>query len=383
MHPESATLPSKPMISNGFELLTPYDLGPVRLRNRMVMAPMTRSRAGAGGVPTALAATYYAQRASAGLIVTEATQISPQGIGYPDTPGIHTEEQVEGWRRVTDAVHARGGRIFLQLWHVGRVSHSSMQPGGARPVAPSAIGLEGQVHTEEGPRPYETPRALEAREIPGLVRQFADGARRAREARFDGVELHGANGYLIDQFLRDGANRRRDGYGGSATRRARFLLEVTEAVTAVWGPERVGVRLSPTSAHAGMTDSDPETTFAVAAQALSRFGLGYLHVVAPGATDPATLEHRILRTVRECFGAPLILNGGLDRERGEAALARWLADLVSFAVLFLANPDLPERFAEDAPLNAPDRRTFYGGDERGYTDYPTRESVRAASRRIS
>lgn len=369
---------SQTVTATPLALLERFKLGPHRLRNRMVMAPMTRSRAGEAGVPAPLAATYYEQRASAGLIVSEATQVSPQGVGYPGTPGIHTREQVVGWRRVTEAVHAKGGRIFLQLWHVGRVSHPSMQPEGGRPVAPSALAPEGTIFTANGPRPFETPRPLEPGEIPGVVRQFAEGARRALDAGFDGVELHGASGYLIDQFLRDGTNRRTDAYGGSLEGRARFLLEVTEAVTRIWGPERVGVRLSPTNAFNSMSDTDPQTTFGFVAGALSPFGLAYLHVVAPGALDPSTSEHRIVRAMRDGFGGAIVLNGGLGREEGEAALARGLADLVSFGVLFLANPDLPERFAEAAPLNIPDRHSFYGGGERGYTDYPTRDAARAA-----
>jgi N-ethylmaleimide reductase len=239
------------------DLFAPFDLGGLALPNRIVMAPMTRNRAGPGNVPTALNAEYYAQRASAGLIVTEATQVSPQGVGYPGTPGIHTDAQVEGWRRVTDAVHRAGGRIFLQLWHVGRISHPSLQPDGVLPVAPSAIAAEGEAFTPRGLQPFVVPRALEVAEIPGVVAQFEEGAWRAQAAGFDGVEIHGANGYLIDQFLRDGTNRRTDRYGGSVENRARFLLEVTEAVAGVWGADRVGVRLSPWSDFNSMRDSDP------------------------------------------------------------------------------------------------------------------------------
>jgi N-ethylmaleimide reductase len=360
-------------------LLSPVQLGPYALPNRMVMAPMTRCRAGEGNVPTDLTATYYKQRASAGLIVTEATQVSPQGVGYPHTPGIHSDAQTEGWKKVTAAVHSRGGRIFLQLWHVGRISHSSFQPGGALPVAPSAIAAEGTSRTLAGPQPFETPRALDLAEIPGVVQQFAEGARRAQEAGFDGVEIHGANGYLPDQFLRDGTNRRTDAYGGSIEKRARFLLEVTEAVARVWGTKRVGVRLSPLSPFNSMSDSDPVATFGYAVAQLDRFGLAYLHLASmPGAIQTGSAEQAMVHRLRESFSGPLILNGGFDQKKGDAALAACLADLVCFGTLFLANPDLPERFAESAPLNAPDPSTFYGGGEHGYTDYPVRDAVAAA-----
>lgn len=354
-------------------LFTPVQVGPYTLPNRIVMAPMTRNRAGAGNVPTDLMTVYYTQRSSAGLIVTEATQVAQEGQGYISTPGIHSDEQIEGWRKVTDAVHARGGRIFLQLWHVGRVSHFLFQPNGGAPVAPSAIPLEGSTFTPEGPKPFSAPRALETAEIPGVVAQYADGARRALAAGFDGVEIHGANGYLIDQFLRDGTNHRTDVYGGPVENRARFLLEVTAAVVGVWGADRVGVRLSPTGAFNGMSDSDPAKTFGYAVRELDRFGLAYLHVVEPlGSPEPLVAPR-----LREAFRGPFILNGGFERETSSAALLEGRADLISFGSLYLANPDLPERFAEGAPLNTPDRTTFYGGDHRGYTDYPTREVVAA------
>jgi N-ethylmaleimide reductase len=353
-------------------LLSPVEVGPYTLRNRIVMAPMTRNRAGEGNAPTPAVETYYRQRASAGLIVTEGTQVSLQGVGYPGTPGIHTDEQVEAWRRVTAAVHAEGGRIFLQLWHVGRVSDPALQPGGGLPVAPSALAAEGLFRTPTGTQPFIVPRALDLAEIPGVIAQFTDGAERSLAAGFDGVEIHGANGYLLDQFLRDGSNHRTDDYGGTVEKRARFLLEVTEEVARVWGPERVGVRLSPQSAFNGMADSDPLATFGHAAAALDRFGLAYLHLVAP--------EPEMARHLRERFSGPLILNGGYTRESGDVVVASGLADLVSFGTLFLANPDLPERFAEGAPLNSPDRKTFYGGGEEGYTDYPTRQQVGASSR---
>ena len=354
-------------------LLTPVQLGPYTLRNRSVMAPMTRSRAGQGNVPGELAATYYAQRAGAGLIVTEGSQVSEQGVGYPNTPGIHTDAQVQGWRRVTDAVHARDGRIFLQLWHVGRASHPSMQPGGALPVAPSAIAPAGSIYTSTGPQPFVAPRALETDEIADVVRDFAQGARRALDAGFDGVEIHGANGYLVDQFLRDGTNQRTDRYGGSAENRVRFLREVAEAVAEVWGANRVGVRVSPLGEFNDMRDSDPVATFGHAAEALKPLGLAYLHVVEPlpaGGEAPAA-ANRITPVLRSAFGGTVIVNGGYDRDTAEAALAAGEGDLVAFGVPFLANPDLLDRFAAGAPLNEPDRAAFYGGTERGYTDYPT------------
>ncbi len=353
------------------DLFSPFQLGPLSLPNRTVMAPMTRNRAGPGNVPGPLNATYYAQRASAGLIVSEATQVSPQGLGYPGTPGIHSAEQVAGWRLVTDAVHRAGGRIFLQLWHVGRISHPSLQPGGALPVAPSAIAPSGQAWTLDGMKPYVTPHALEAAEIAEIVEDFRRGARNARQAAFDGVELHGANGYLVDQFLRDGANRRTDGYGGSAQNRTRFLVEVTEAVVGEWGGARVGVRLSPTNPFNDMADSNPAATFAAAAGALERFGLAYLHIVEPAAGDPVTAgEVPDLKFLRKIWRGALIGNKGYDLARANAVIRGGTADLVSFATLFLANPDLPERFRRGGPFNPPERKTFYGGSAAGYTDYP-------------
>jgi N-ethylmaleimide reductase len=358
-------------------LFSPGQAGAAILNNRIVMAPMTRSRAGQARTPNALMATYYEQRASAGLIVTEGTQISPQGIGYPGTPGIHTDAQVAAWREVTDAVHARGGRIFVQLWHVGRISHPELQPGGALPVAPSAIAPAGLALTETGQHPFVTPRALDTREIAEVVQQYADAARRAREAGFDGVELHGANGYLIDQFLRDGTNHRTDAYGGSIEKRTRFLLEVVDAVSRAWSADRLGVRLSPTGTFNDMSDSDPLRHFSHVARALSGAGLAYLHLVLPRAFDASTFEHTVASELRRAFRGTVMLNGGFDRETGNAVLASGLADLVSFGALFLANPDLPERFAEEAPLNAPNRDGFYGGGASGYTDYPTRHEMAA------
>jgi N-ethylmaleimide reductase len=353
------------------DLFSPFHLGSLNVPNRIVMAPMTRNRAGAGNAPGPHATTYYAQRASAGLIVTEATQVSPQGVGYPGTPGIHSAAQVAGWKRVTDAVHAAGGRIFLQLWHVGRISHPSLQPGGALPVAPSAIAPAGQAWTLDGMKDYVTPHALDIAEIAGVVEDYRQGAKNAREAGFDGVEVHGANGYLIDQFLRAGSNHRSDRYGGSAANRARFLIEVTEAVIGEWGAERVGVRLSPTNPFNSMSDHNPAETFGTAVGELDRFGLSYLHIVEPGTTDPVPAgETPDLKFFRKLWRGPLIANKGYDRARAEAALRDGTADLVAFATLFLANPDLPERLRRGGPFNTADRKTFYGGGDAGYTDYP-------------
>ncbi|HWF95943.1 MAG TPA: alkene reductase [Xanthobacteraceae bacterium] len=353
------------------DLLSPYRLGEFALENRLVMSPMTRSRALEGNVPNPLAATYYAQRATAGLIITEATQVSPQGVGYIRTPGIHSPEQVAGWRPVTEAVHRAGGKIFAQLWHVGRVSHPDFHDG-ALPVAPSAIAAEGEVFTHRGRAKMVTPRTLEAHELPGIVAQFRKGAENAKAAGFDGVELHGANGYLLDQFLRDGANRRTDAYGGSIRNRARFPLEVTEAVVAVWGADHVGYKVSPNSAFNSMSDSDPIATFSYFADELSRLGLIYLHategVAGPMAPPAGTIP--AAPVLRERFKGTLIINGGYDAHSADAAIARGAADLIAFGVPFLANPDLPVRYARRAPLNAPDQATFYAGEAKGYTDYP-------------
>ena len=349
-------------------LFTEITTGSQKLANRVVMAPLTRNRAGAGNVPTDLNALYYGQRATAGLIITEATQISPQGVGYPATPGIHSTEQVLGWKKVTRTVHEKGGRIFLQLWHVGRISHPSLQPEGALPVAPSAIRPAGEAFTYEGLKPFETPRALEIHEIQGVVDQYARAAEHALEAGFDGVEIHAANGYLIDQFLRDGTNRRQDAYGGGLRQRLRFLGEVTEAVTGVLGSGRVGVRISPENTFNDIQDSDPRKTFTAVADLLRPHGLAYLHVVdGDFVTGKTLLDYG---EVRRAFGGTFMVNGGYTQERAEAAIRTGAADLVAFGSLYIANPDLVERFRKGAALNAPDPATYYGGDARGYTDYP-------------
>ncbi len=346
-------------------LLLPVVLGALRLPNRVVMAPLTRSRAVDGDAPSPLAVEYYRQRADAGLIITEASQVSPQGKGYPRTPGIYSEAQVAGWRSITGAVHGRGGRIFLQLWHVGRLSHPLVQVDGALPVAPSSIKADGQIFTPAGLKDFVTPRALTIEEIPGIVADFAAGAMNAKRAGFDGVEIHAANGYLIDEFLRDGTNHRTDDYGGSVENRARFLKEVVEAVIAVWGRDRVGVRLSPVFDNYSMSDLDPARTFGYAAELLGRYGLAYLHgmQMGSGAFDFGAFRRR--------YGGTYIANGGYDAARAEASIAAGDADLVSFGTLYIANPDLVERFRLGAPLNVPDPKTFFQGEERGYTDYPT------------
>lgn len=364
-------------MSASADLFTPLQLGPYQLPNRIVMAPLTRNRAGAGNTPQRMHVTYYQQRASAGLIITEATQVSPQGVGYPNTPGIHSQAQVEAWKQVTAGVHAVGGRIFLQLWHVGRVSHPSFH-NGELPVAPSAIAPAGEAMTHTGMQPFVTPRPLATEEIPGIIEQYRQGARNALAAGFDGVEVHGANGYLLDQFLRDGTNQRTDAYGGTIANRARLLLEVTQAVTAVWGGDRVGVRLSPSSTFNDMHDADPEATFSYVINALNDFNLAYVHLLE---TSEADLRHggRELptRIFRPIYRGHLMVNWAYTKETGNAAIARGDADLVSYGKLFIANPDLPQRFRQDAPLNQPDPSTFYGGDERGYIDYPTLDEVAA------
>jgi len=361
------------------DLFTPVQVGRYTLPNRIVMAPLTRCRAGEGNVPTLLNVNYYVQRASAGLIISEASQVSQQGMGYPATPGIYSSEQIAGWRLVTDAVHQQGGLIFLQLWHVGRSSHSSFQPDRGLPVAPSAIAIEGELLTYEGMKPYETPRALELSEIPGIVEQFRQGAKNALEAGFDGVEIHGANGYLLDQFLRDGANKRTDEYGGSIENRARLHLEVTEAVVEVWGSDRVGIRLSPSSTFNSMSDSNPEATFGYLVEQLNRFNLAYLHLLEPSESDLRHGGHAVPTAYfRPIYQGNLMANWDYDQVKANAVIASGNADLISFGKAFIANPDLPERFKLNAPLNSPDPDTFYGGGEHGYTDYPTLKELQLA-----
>jgi N-ethylmaleimide reductase len=364
-------------------LFQPYRFGPFTLRHRIVMAPLTRSRARQpGNVPSSLAACYYAQRASAALIVSEATQVSMQGQGYAWTPGIHSREQVEAWQRVTQAVHQADGLIFNQLWHVGRISHPALQPDNMLPVAPSAIVPEGMAFIEnergEGEMvPFVRPRALDIEEIPYVVAQYERAARNARAAGFDGVEIHAANGYLLDQFIESGTNRRTDSYGGPVENRARLLIEVAEALTRIWGPDRIGVRLSPMATANDIRDDEPEATFGYVAERLSDFRFAYLHIVNPAmeqmqrGDEPAPAALRMVDTIRKKFQGTLIVAGGFETRTAAQWLREGKADLIAFGRQFIANPDLPERLRTGAPLNADDPTTYYGGGEKGYTDYPS------------
>ena len=347
-------------------LFSPLRLGELNLKNRVLMAPMTRNRANADGTPASLMAEHYAQRATAGLIITEMTVISETGVAYLNAPGLYRESHRAGWRHVVDRVHEAGGMIVVQIAHAGRVSHPSLLPGQQFPVAPSPIRPEGHVYTADGPRPFVTPRALETHEVAAIVREFAHASRLALEAGFDGIELHAANGYLLDQFLRDGTNHRRDAYGGPPANRVRALLEVTEAVVNVWGSGRVGVRISPFNSYNDITDSNPEATFTAVADALAGLHLAYLHVVEPATGEPGG---RLTPELRRRFKGGVIVNGSFDRTLAEEALRRGEADAVSFGVPFIANPDLPARFALNLPLAVPDTSTFYSGGARGYTDY--------------
>lgn len=342
----------------------PLRLGALTLPNRIIMAPLTRCRAGAGRVPTDLMREYYVQRASAGMILTEATAVDPMGVGYPDTPGIWSDEQVAGWQKITAAVHAAGGRILLQLWHVGRIS-DPIYLNGALPVAPSAIAAPGHVSLVRPQKPYVTPRALETAEIPRVVSAYRFGAVNALRAGFDGVEVHGANGYLLDQFLQDTTNKRTDNYGGSLENRVRLPLEVTDAVVSVWGADRVGYHLAPRGDSHGMGDSNPAATFGHLATELGRREIAFL--CARESLDGPRLGPDLKRA----FGGAYIANQGFTVETATAALTAGEADAIAWGKLFIANPDLPRRLQLGAPLNAPDNTTFYGGTEKGYTDYPS------------
>ena len=364
-------------------LFSRYTIGPYTLKNRMVMAPLTRSRSQQpGNIPGRLNAFYYAQRAGAGLIISEATQISQQGQGYAWTPGIHSPDQIEGWRLVAEAVHDADGLMFMQLWHVGRISHPALQPKGALPVAPSAIAPTGMafITNDKGEPefvPFVTPRALETEELPDLVKQYVQAAKNAFSAGLDGIEIHAANGYLLDQFLNSSTNRRTDAYGGSIENRTRLLLEVVDAVARVCGSDRVGVRISPLGVFNDMGDENPEALFAHVAEQLDSRDLAYLHVVDPSwgghqttdVPDPRGLA--LMSMIREHYTGTLLLCGGYTQERAETAIQAHQADLVAFGRLFIANPDLPERFRQHAPLNTPDESRFYGGGAAGYVDYPT------------
>jgi N-ethylmaleimide reductase len=359
------------MSSGTDNLFSPITIGPNTLRNRMVMAPLTRNRAGEGNVPQAMNVKYYRQRATAGLIISEASQVSAEGVGYPATPGLHSPEQIAGWKEVTRAVHDEEGLIFAQLWYCGRISHPDLLPNNQQPVSASAIRAEGDAVTFEGMKPFVEPRALETDELSGIVDQYRMAAINAKEAGFDGVEVHAANGYLLDQFLRDGTNQRQDDYGGSLENRTRLLLEVIDAVAGIWEPSQIGVRISPDNSFNDIHDSDPQTLFNYVAEVLNLKQIAYLHVVEGGFMGEHDVDYD---QIRQHFNGVYMANLGYDREKAEAAIASGHADLVSFGTLFLANPDLVARFKAGAELNTPDQDTFYGGDEHGYTDYPFMDS---------
>ncbi|SEI48928.1 alkene reductase [Frateuria terrea] len=351
-------------------LFQPGRLGAIAIPNRVVMAPLTRNRATPERLPSPLAAEYYGQRASAGLIVSEATQISPVGQGYLDTPGIYNQPQARAWRRVTDEVHRRGGRIVVQLWHVGRISHTSLLPPGEVPVAPSAIRADAMTFTREGFVPVSAPRALHIEEIPGLIQDYRRAARLAMQAGFDGIEVHGANGYLIDQFLRDGSNHRTDAYGGSIENRTRLLFEVMRAVVEEIGAERCGVRLSPVTPANDAHDSNPQPLFERAVERISPFGLAYVHVIEGATGGPRDNLPFDYRAMRAKFAGPWIANNGYDKIMAIEAIQSGYADAIAFGMDYVSNPDLVRRLREDAPLAPAERGTLYGGGAHGYIDYP-------------
>ncbi len=345
-------------------LFEPTRFGSIELPNRVVMAPLTRCRASEGRTPNEMMAEYYRQRASAGLIISEATSVTPMGVGYPDTPGIWSNEQIRGWKRVTELVHQEGGRILLQLWHVGRVS-DPIYLNGELPVAPSAIAPSGHVRQVRPIKPYVTPRPLETDEIPEIVEAYRQAAQNALEAGFDGVEIHGANGYLLDQFLQDGTNKRTDAYGGPIENRARLMLEVVDAASSVWGPDRVGLHLSPRGDSHDMSDSSPAETFGYVAREAGKRRIAFLFV-RESLEDP-----RVAPVIKSAFGGPVILNQQLSREDGERLIREGEADAIAWGQLFISNPDLVERFRQNAPLNAPKSELFYSSGAQGYIDYPT------------
>lgn len=360
-------------------LFQPFTLGNLQLPNRILMAPLTRSRSKQpGDIPWELNAVYYSQRASAGLIFSEATQVSPQGKGYAFTPGIHSDAQVEGWQKVTSAVHASGGRIYLQLWHVGRISRPELQPDGQKPVAPSAIKPEGAqtfIDAQSGLVEVLEPRALLRVEIPDIVEQFRQGAVNAKRAGFDGVEIHAANGYLLDQFLRSESNHRNDEYGGSVENRLRLPLMVVDAVIDVWGPERTGIRVSPTGTFNDMHDEDPVMTYGTLAKHLNRKNIAFVEVVEDSfqGNESNGRPEEIITSIRNNFKGTYIANGNYTVDEARIRIESGQTDLVTFGRLFISNPDLPKRFQVSAELNVYDEHTFYGGDEHGYTDYPSLE----------
>jgi N-ethylmaleimide reductase len=366
-------------MSTATKLFEPTKLGPLTLPNRLVMAPLTRNRALAGLVPNPLAVEYYGQRASAGLLVSEATQVSQQGQGYQDTPGIYSKEQVAGWRKVTDRVHERGGRIFLQLWHVGRISHVSLQQNNQAPVAPSAIRAKGKTFVGGTFADVSEPRALALEEIPGIIESFRKGAANALAAGFDGVEIHGANGYLLEQFAKDGANKRTDAYGGSIENRAKLMLEVSKAVVAEAGPERTGIRISPVTPANDISDSNPHPLYDYIVDQLSAQKLVYIHVVEGATGGPRDVAPFDYGSLRRRFAGAYIANNGYDFELANKVLAADAADLIAFGKPFISNPDLVERLQRGAPLNEWNKATFYGGGAKGYTDYPVLgDSLQAA-----
>jgi N-ethylmaleimide reductase len=371
--------PENHKMSTATKLFEPHKLGPLTLPNRLVMAPLTRNRALAGLVPNPLAVEYYGQRASAGLLVSEATQVSQQGQGYQDTPGIYSKQQVAGWRKVTERVHERGGRIFLQLWHVGRISHVSLQQNNQAPVAPSAIRAKGKTFVGGTFADVSEPRALALEEIPGIIESFRKGAANALAAGFDGVEVHGANGYLLEQFAKDGTNKRTDAYGGGIENRAKLMLEVSKAVAAEAGSERTGIRISPVTPANDISDSDPQPLYDHIVDQLSAQKLVYIHVVEGATGGPRDIAPFDYGSLRKRFAGTYIANNGYDFELANKVLAADAADLIAFGKPFLANPDLVERLQRGAPLNAPDKATFYGGGAKGYTDYPVLgDSLQAA-----
>jgi len=351
-------------------LFSEKKLGDLNLPHRIVMAPLTRCRSSQpGDIPNDLNAEYYKQRASAALIISEATQISPQGKGYAFTPGIHSTEQIQGWMKITDAVHSKNSHMFIQLWHVGRVSHSAIQIDNSLPVAPSAIAPEGQAFTEQGMLDFEVPHALELDEIPKVVEQYRQAAVNAKQAGFDGVEVHAANGYLLDQFLKDGTNKRSDIYGGSIENRTRLVLEVVQAVTEVWGGNRVGIRISPTGTFNSMSETNPQALYNYLINKLNQFNLAYLHVVE--RFGEAASEDFDFYVLRQLFNGAYIANGGYTGELAEQSLDNNQSDFIAFGAPFIANPDLPERIKLGVALNDANPDTFYGGDAKGYTDYPS------------
>ncbi len=352
------------------KLFEPYKLGAATLTNRSVMAPLTRNRAIAGYVPNPLAIEYYGQRASAGLLITEASQVSQQGQGYQDTPGIYTKEQVAGWRKVTDRVHERGGHIYLQLWHVGRISHTSLQQNDGAPVAPSAVRAKGKTFVGGTFVDVSEPRALELGEIPGVIDSFKRASANAIEAGFDGVEIHGANGYLLDQFAKDGANKRTDAYGGSIENRARLMIEVSKAVASEVGADRTGIRLSPVTPANDVSDSNPQPLFDHIVDRLNALKLVYIHVIEGATGGPRDIAPFDYDSLRKRFSGTYIANNGYDFKLATEVLEKNKADLIAFGKLFISNPDLVERLKLGAPLNDFDKATFYGGGAKGYTDYP-------------